>query len=327
MTSKNDHMNMDSFMKILNSTLSDILTGVLKSKYAEKAITALSDEKAQESLIHIIQDNMPTKVINKSSKTGGKRRKKDPTAPKKNSSAYIFFCKKTRADVKASHPDMKGTDVTKELGRIWREDLDDEDKVEFIEQATEDKTRYDEEMKDYTPSAEWISQSESSSEDDGGKKKKNNRKSGPKRAIPAFMFFCKAKREEVKSNNQDMDAKDVTRELGRIWREDISDDEKKPFTTLAENDKIRYIKEKEEWTDPESTCEDEDDEKVPIKSSKKLSKSSSSKKEKPKKSSKKSSSSKKDKPKKSSKKSSSSKKDKPSKKSSIADVSSSNDNY
>ena len=268
---------MKTLMTALNSCLTEILTNTLKPKYVEKAMAAIMDEKGQEALAGVVKENMLTKVMTKSSNAGGKRRKKDPTAPKKNSSAYIFFCKKARADVKASHPDMKGTDVTKELGRIWREDLDDDDKAKFVKEAADDKARYEEEMKHYTPSPEWQAQSDVSSDDDGDekkKKKKTDRKSGPKRALSAYIFFCKDAREDVKARNNDMDAKDVTRELGRIWREDLHDKDKEPYIKLAENDKERYNKEKEEWVEPGSADDDEEKEIVAPKS-KKTSKQSS----------------------------------------------------
>jgi hypothetical protein len=40
---------------------------------------------------------------------------------------YTYFCQITRESVKEDNPEMKATEVTKELARLWKE-LSDEDK-------------------------------------------------------------------------------------------------------------------------------------------------------------------------------------------------------
>lgn len=47
--------------------------------------------------------------------------KKDPNAPKRGLSAYMFFVKEKRADVSASNASMSFGEVGKELGRLWKE--------------------------------------------------------------------------------------------------------------------------------------------------------------------------------------------------------------
>ena len=46
---------------------------------------------------------------------------------------------------------MSNTEVTKELGRLWREEMGDADKEEFLQAAADDKQRYDREMAAYNP--------------------------------------------------------------------------------------------------------------------------------------------------------------------------------
>jgi hypothetical protein len=120
--------------------------------------------------------------------------------------------------------------------------------------ATDDKERYNTAMADYTPSAEFLeSKSESDSSDSKKPKKtKKDRKPGPKKARSAYIFFCVDKRADVKAANDDMNTKDITSELGRLWREDYKDDAKKSkkWVTMAKNDKERFEKEKAEWVDP-----------------------------------------------------------------------------
>ncbi len=47
------------------------------------------------------------------------QKKKDPNAPKKPLSAYMFFCAEHREEVKTANPDFKATQITSELGRLW----------------------------------------------------------------------------------------------------------------------------------------------------------------------------------------------------------------
>jgi hypothetical protein len=264
----------------LMEALTEILTGALKGKYAEKALAALQTDEAQAQLTEVIKTNMPTKVIRAAGKAGGRRHKKDPAAPKRGCSSYIFFCKDKRTEVKEANPDMKGTEVTKELGRIWREETSDKQKKKYSKQATADKERYLEEMKDYTPSAEWLTEAEASASDSEGgktKKSKSKRKPGPKRARSAYIFFCTEMRSKVKKDNDDMDAKEVTAELGRLWREEYKEDKalSKKFNKMAKKDKERFEQEKAEWVDPEP-ADDESFAPEPTKKSSKKAESESS---------------------------------------------------
>lgn len=69
----------------------------------------------------------------------------------------------------------------------------------------------------------------------------------PKRSWPAFFFFQKEKRLEIKKANPDMTQKDLVSKLGEIWRS-LSESEKKPFVDQERKDKARYMKEKEEYS-------------------------------------------------------------------------------
>lgn len=77
-------------------------------------------------------------------KTGSKtRKKKDPNAPKRGKSSYMYWC----ADYRENHKD-EGKFSAKVLGPIWSE-MDDEEKQPFVELATADNERYKTEMEAY----------------------------------------------------------------------------------------------------------------------------------------------------------------------------------
>ncbi|KAH8114911.1 high mobility group box domain-containing protein [Phellopilus nigrolimitatus] len=74
--------------------------------------------------------------------------KKDPNAPKRALSAYMFFSQDWRERIKAENPDAGFGEVGKLLGAKWKE-LDDSEKKPYIEQAARDKTRAEEEKASY----------------------------------------------------------------------------------------------------------------------------------------------------------------------------------
>ena len=76
--------------------------------------------------------------------TGAKtRKKKDPNAPKRGKSSYMYWC----ADYREKHKD-EGKFSAKVLGPIWKE-MDDEEKEPFVELANADNERYKTEMEAY----------------------------------------------------------------------------------------------------------------------------------------------------------------------------------
>ncbi|MEO1513322.1 MAG: HMG-box domain-containing protein, partial [Planctomycetota bacterium] len=95
-------------------------------------------------------DGEKTTKKKKKAASGEKRKgkkKKDPAAPKGKVSAFLYFSKEKRAEVKAALPDAKPTDVSRELGKRWR-DLGDSEKEPYAELASQDAERYDREMAD-----------------------------------------------------------------------------------------------------------------------------------------------------------------------------------
>ena len=88
------------------------------------------------------------KTVSTKSTNSAKKAKKDPNAPKRPKSAYLFFCDSERPTLKEEG--MAFTEIGAMLGKKWKE-LSDDEKIEYNELFIEDKTRYENEMKDYTP--------------------------------------------------------------------------------------------------------------------------------------------------------------------------------
>lgn len=66
------------------------------------------------------------------SRGGGGKAKKDPKAPKRALSAYMFFSQDWRERVKAENPDAGFGEIGKLLGARWKELSDEEKKVRFL---------------------------------------------------------------------------------------------------------------------------------------------------------------------------------------------------
>lgn len=76
------------------------------------------------------------------------RRKKDPNAPKRALSAYMFFANETRDIVRSENPDVTFGQVGKILGEKWKA-LTSEEKVPYEAKAEADKKRYESEKELY----------------------------------------------------------------------------------------------------------------------------------------------------------------------------------
>ena len=83
-------------------------------------------------------------VLNKAEKG---TKEKDPNAPKRGKSAYLYFCNMNRDSArKALGPDAKATDVTSKLGSMWNQLKNDKRSAElskYEKMAAEDKERYE----------------------------------------------------------------------------------------------------------------------------------------------------------------------------------------
>ena len=86
------------------------------------------------------------------------------------------------------------------------------------------------------------------------KKEKKERKTkkvkkdidAPKRAISAFFFYNKERREKLKKEKPNLDNKEIIKTMSAEWNA-LSDEKKKPYVAKAEADKKRYEAEKKAY--------------------------------------------------------------------------------
>jgi hypothetical protein len=72
------------------------------------------------------------------------KKKRNPNAPKRNMSSYMYFVKMRRDDLRKANPSISNKDVISLLGALWR-GMDDNARKEFKDLAAMDKIRYDKE--------------------------------------------------------------------------------------------------------------------------------------------------------------------------------------
>ena len=163
--------------------------------------------------------------LSKAEKKSEKKRKRaeeKKNGPKRPKTAYLYFCEEERPKVKKEKPDLKATEVMKELGGRWS-NLSDKAKKPFVTKADKDRSRYN------------------------GEKEEKEGKKGPKRPKSSYLYFCADERANVKKDHPDFKVTEVISELGRRWKA-LKDEEKEQYIEQSKVDRDRYIREKEEFT-------------------------------------------------------------------------------
>ncbi|KAI9887330.1 MAG: Non-histone chromosomal protein 6 [Watsoniomyces obsoletus] len=97
---------------------------------------------------------MPKEKATRKSKRGtdGGKRKKDPNAPKRGLSAYMFFANEQRENVRDENPGITFGQVGKVLGERWKA-LNEKQRQPYEAKAAADKKRYEDEKAQYARQA------------------------------------------------------------------------------------------------------------------------------------------------------------------------------
>lgn len=149
--------------------------------------------------------------------------------PKRARSAYIFFGKDERENIKAEFPDMKSTEIISEVAKRWKTLKEDDPSAydHYTELAKEDKVRYNQDIDGYVPKEG----------EKKIKKKKDSKK--PKRGRSAWILYGQDERKTIKEEFPDMKQKEVLTEISKRWKS-LSDKEKEKYNELAKKDTERY---------------------------------------------------------------------------------------
>lgn len=81
--------------------------------------------------------------------------RKKKRGPKRASSAYMFFVKECRPNLKADNPTFSFPDMGKLMGATWKA-MSDKARAPFVKLSEEDKIRYAADVKKYNESGEVV---------------------------------------------------------------------------------------------------------------------------------------------------------------------------
>ena len=87
------------------------------------------------------------------------------------------------------------------------------------------------------------------------KEKKNKQtkdKDAPKRAISAFFFYNKERRETLKKEQPNLNNKEIIATMSKEWNA-LSEEQRKPYIKKADEDKKRYEEEKSKYEKKKNT--------------------------------------------------------------------------
>ncbi|XP_067633596.1 FACT complex subunit Ssrp1 isoform X1 [Eurosta solidaginis] len=186
--------------------------------------------------------------VKKTSKT-----KKDTNRPKRATTAFMLWLNDTREQIKKDNPGIKVTEIAKKGGEMWKEM---KDKSKWDELAAKDKQRYQDEMKDYKPSAS----EESGGKSSGAAKKRKNPVSPAKKSPASAGSGFKSKEyiseDESSSDNDDDKDKSGATDTEPEKKKSKNVNSKKP----AKEDKKNKMKEEESEEESEGSASDEEEE-------------------------------------------------------------------
>ena len=105
-------------------------------------IYSLSKELIENVCQDLNKSNKAESLIEKYlDKPGNSKKKKDPNAPKRNKTSYMYFTEAMRPKIKSRYPDDTLGEVSKRLGKLWN-NLKSKDKQKYEDMAQQDKKRY-----------------------------------------------------------------------------------------------------------------------------------------------------------------------------------------
>ena len=159
--------------------------------------------------------------------------------PKRNVSAYCHFVQRNRDRIQqAGEPGEKF--MTRAV-RLWNQQSTEE-RAQYEAMANEDKVRYKRERRQHKIAL----RKQEISEGEGSAKRRKKHPDAPKRAVPAYMLYANAERENVKAERPDLTHREILTELGVRWR-NLDTAAKAPYESLAAEERVRYQTEIAKW--------------------------------------------------------------------------------
>lgn len=173
-----------------------------------------------------------------------KKKERDPTAPKRNLSAYLLYQNAMRDQFKRDNPGMTFGQLSKYTSHMYKA-LTFEEKSAWEYRSEQDKIRFEQEMKSYIPPHGYDCEGKLLME--YKMQRKINRKAAkdpnaPKRARGSYVLFTFDYRPKIMQEFPGIKFTDLGTVLGERWRS-LSPEERKRYDDMAQEDKLRFTAE------------------------------------------------------------------------------------
>lgn len=178
---------------------------------------------------------------------------RDVNAPKRSMSAYLLYQNAMREQFKRENPGMTFGQLAKYTSHMYK-NLTEEEKATWESRAQQDKARYDAEISTYVPPPGHDARGILIEDMRPRKRSKRQPKdpAAPKRASGAYVFFTNEMRPKVLADFPGIKFVELGKVMGERWRA-LSPEEKKRFEDMANEDKIRFQMEMQQYASITST--------------------------------------------------------------------------
>ncbi|CAJ1953376.1 unnamed protein product [Cylindrotheca closterium] len=167
---------------------------------------------------------------------------RDPSAPKRNMSAYLLYQNSMRAQFKAMNPGMTFGQLAKYTSAMYS-DISPSEKEAWVARAEADKSRYLQQLSSYIPPPGYDEKGDaivSSMYTRPGRKGKPERDpNAPKRNLSAYLLYQNAMRNQFKRENPGMTFGQLAKYTSHMYK-NLTPDEKATWEARAEQDKARF---------------------------------------------------------------------------------------
>ena len=199
------------------------MPGVVKKKPAKKKPVKKKPAKKK------VAKKKPAKKTPKPklTKSGKKKKERDPLAPKRARTAFNFFLDAFREEFKITHPDVKGVvHCTKAGSEKWKT-LTPAERSPYEEKAAAAREAYLKAKEAYVSS--------------GGPQKFKLAKGPPRPPTAYFVFLANFRKDRAASGAEPTSIKDISKLAGQKWRE-LDPSDKIPYEQKAALAKQEYLK-------------------------------------------------------------------------------------
>jgi len=168
------------------------------------------------------------------------RRPTDLNAPKRPLSPYFLWAAKTRASVAKANPEWSVTEISKELGNMWKSVPKAE--VSALQAKYEKaKGAYFVKMEKYKKTANYSKFCHEllAFKIHETKKPFGSDPNAPKRHLSAYMLYAASVRDQIVKENPDFASTEVVKEQS-LWWKALSETKRKPWVEKAEAGQRKY---------------------------------------------------------------------------------------